>query len=489
MSETDATLEIRGLTVKIGSRTVLLCLNTLELKQGQIYGIVGANGSGKTTLLNILSGYFPSEAIISGKLLINGEDVRPLCTSPDYARIVFQKHSIHLVPQEPLVIKGLTVLDNIFLGPSKYKWYTKPDKRLCEKLATETLASLGWKLDLSQYGKYCTPAERQKIAITRVLLKEPAPKFILFDEPTSHLGFDEIETFHSAVKSLTAKRIGVVLVSHRPEDIINSCDTICVLDEGKIISHITRSNGKKISLSEIFGYFPAITCITPNKPSNLPPLLTLSADYVIDESGRDVIKQFGPVNVFSGEVLGIVGQPSNGVSSLFNLLSGTLSASKFKASIVVNGCPIHNINPASIRKQISCGFISDNKMEHGLILDMTIQENLLLGRSDVGLWIWSKQAEKVAFSNSARLHLHHYKLTDPITCLSGGYQQRVVLARELTSRARVIVMHNPSQGLDVRTRDEMYDLIRNVAKQGTAIVLITSDSTEAKSLSDRQLVL
>jgi len=464
-----------GLVVTLSGHEIIHGATSPIFERGSVHGIVGQNGCGKSTFLRVLAGFISA---CCGSLLIDDDDVRPF-----FDRDVALRDRIFLVPQDPPIVNGLTILDNIFLGHEVGGRLHRLDRRRAIAVLDSLLTDLklDWSLDYEKLGHECIPSEQQKVAVLRVLLAEKEPSFILLDEPTAHLGRDELEAFTKMLRSLAARGVGVILVSHRLEDLARCCDRVSVMESGKFKA--TLSNTEFTDASSVqaaLEYIPP-TWKTDHTNTVGEAALRLAIQRIWDTSGRPKIIRDVSIVVRAGEVCSVLGEPNSGISEIFDLLSGSLPGGCFEGEIDIFGRRTDRISVEQLR-HVGVNFIPDQKVERGVILELSIQENLLLTDNDVGLWIWGPRADGEVDALSNMIHLHADRLAEPVKNLSGGYQQRVLLARELNLGTRLLIMLNPSQGLDVRTRDELYENIISATMRGAAILLLTSDKMEIDCL-------
>jgi ABC-type sugar transport system ATPase subunit len=476
-------IEAIEIHVEISGWAVLNGAN-VSLEQGQVHSLVGDNGSGKSTLLHVLSGFLPKGANISkGQLLIDGEDIRSFCIDRKVAKI----RRIYLLPQDPPVVDGLSVLDFVFLGAETSSRWGLNNRKQSKVIFERLLRTIGWALNPEDRCSSLTLAERQKAAVARVLLLDPPPNFLLFDEPTTHLAAEDIEAFLAVLRRLaTEKGIGVVLVSHEPHDVLDVSDRASIVSDGRVLATYDCSN--PVEKQDIVRYFARRPLFT-RKASPGPPLLTVTVRRLDDGLGREKLKDIS-FTAHAGEILGVSCQDTQDEwvdEDLFGILTGLIPQERFDACVSVRGQDLRIVNAGELRRR-GCAFIPARK-EEGLIPGLTVQENLLLTRLDPALWIWDDQSQQSAHAMCKALHIHEDRLLLAADCLSGGYQQRVVLARELASGADIVVMHNPTQGLDSDATKYVCEGISRIQEKNGAVLLLSSDREEIETLSTRQLHL
>jgi ribose transport system ATP-binding protein len=478
---TAPVLQVRGLT-KHYPGTVALDAIDLEIRPHEVVGLIGENGAGKSTLLKILVGLIAPDA---GELVLRGEPVSFQSVS-DAARA-----GVGMVFQEQSLIPNITVAENILLGAEGagvrrgvYHW------KDLNALARRQLDKVGSSIDPSQKTDSLSFADRQMVEVAKVLAIEErtshAP-IILLDEPTSVLERDEIETLFVQIERL--RRIAsVVFVSHRLDEVLRVSDRVYVMRNGTCVA---ERDPKTCDVSELYklmvgrelgeGYY---------HPGDQKPFTEERVRLRVRDLARAGRYAAVSFDVRAGEVLGIAGVQGSGREDLCRTLFG--AEGHTGGSIAIDGSVVHLLSPdAAARAGI--GYCPAERRVEGVINGMSVAENMTIVRIDAvcrGPILVRKRERQVVGSWVERLHIKTPTVAAAVQTLSGGNQQKVVLAKWLISdRLRVLILDHPTRGLDVGTKSEVYALIRRLAADGMAIVLLADTLEETIALSHNVMVM
>lgn len=442
---------------------------SLELRKGEILCLVGENGAGKSTLMNILCGvYQPSK----GELYLNGDQV--VIKSPMDAYM----HGISIVHQELLQIPDMSVAENIFLGRYKRKFgfvdYSELYKRT-EKLMDEYDIHFDPKSAVRGY----SVANKQLIEILKALSYDS--NIIIFDEPTASLTLDESEILFRIVRRLAGQGISVIFISHRLEDIYAIGDRIVVLRDGQMtgdlpVKGLERSEIIRLMVGRDFSQQYGEKHNTPGDVIfHAKNITTVSVSNVSFELKR-------------GEILGIGGLIGAGRTELLRAIFGI---DKFTGELIFNG---KNYKPRSPGDAIKAGFsmVPEDRKDQGLILMHSIVDNIELNAldrvSELG-FMQTKKELNVANDYIEKLEIRTDGPRAVANSLSGGNQQKVVISKSLISSPKVILLDEPTRGVDVGAKAEIYRIIDNLASNGVSIIMVSSELPELIAISDRILVM
>ena len=442
-----------------------------DLDCGEIHALLGENGAGKSTLIKILAGVYRPDA---GRIVLRGREVG--LRNPHEALAA----GISVIYQEFNLVPGLSVAQNIFLGrePRKGAWV---DRDAMVRRSAAMLAELGVAVDPRALVHRLGVAERQMIEIAKAISR--SAQVLIMDEPTAPLTNREIETLFGIIRRLKAQGIGVIYISHRLDEVFAIADRVTVLRDG------ARILTERVAATDIgrlvFAMVGRHLQEAPTAGSAAPGPVILEAEGLADNDRVCGVS----LQVRAGEVLGVAGLVGSGRSELARLLFG---AAKATAGVIrLHG---RDIGCLALRERISAGIgmVPEDRKLQGLVLQLTVRDNATmatLSRYRRWLFLSRKEQERQVSRHVANLRIHTRGLRHPVSALSGGNQQKVILARWLEAGAHLLILDEPTRGVDVGAKAEIYGLIRRLRDGGTAIFLISSDLPELLRLSDRVAVM
>jgi ribose transport system ATP-binding protein len=446
---------------------------SIRINDGEVLGLLGENGAGKSTLLNVLSGTYKQD---EGEIYLQGEKVN-IETKQDALNL-----GIAIVYQELKLHPNLTVAENIFMGRlPKNRFGTVQYKKLYRN-AQELLDFYQFDIDAKKELSALPIADCQMVEIAKSLSRNA--KVILMDEPTSSLLSHEVERLFEIIKDLKEKGIGVVFISHKLEEIAKCCDRVQVLRDGKDagMRDVVETNENEL-VKMMVGR--EITDVYPKK-TNVPGDVILE----VKELSRGVKVKNVSFSVRKGEVFGIAGLVGAGRSELVRLIFG--ADKKDAGEIYLNGKKIDIKSPSDAIRQGIFLVPEDRKLQ-GLVLQQDIEWNIVLPliyklQKILG-YVDTSDSKKMAESQIKRLGIKCTSRAQKVVTLSGGNQQKVVIGKCLQTDPRIMILDDPTRGIDVGTKSEIYNLINEIACRGTAIILISSELPEVIKLSDRVAVI
>lgn len=447
---------------------------SFEVKRGEVRGLIGENGAGKSTLLKILSGaYFPSE----GKVIIDGipHDFQGTRDALDAGvAIIYQE--LNLVPE-------MTVAENLLLGHFPLKKSGLIDFKEMNSIASEELSYILEEIDPHRKIKELPIGQRQMIEIAKALLHNA--DIIAFDEPTSSLSDKETIRLFDIINNLKANGKSVIYVSHRMEEIFKICDSVTVFRDGRKIetfqemqnvSHdllVSRMVGRDIR--DVYSYRKRdLGCTVLNAREIAGPGLRKPASFELRK----------------GEILGFFGLVGAGRSELMRLLYGAEKHSE--GSILLDGREVRIQSP---RDAIDNGifFCPEDRKDDGIIPIRSVDENINISvrrhSMKAGFFLDKKTEQKTTDSFIDTLQIKTPSRENRVGSLSGGNQQKVILARWLAEDVNVLIMDEPTRGIDVGTKNEIYQLMYKLAEEGKSIICISSDLPEVMGVSDRMIIM
>lgn len=449
---------------------------SLNVRKGEILSLVGGNGAGKSTLMKIITGLYRAD---EGQIFLEGEKVD--LTTPAVAH----KHGIYLVPQEPLIFKNMTIQENLTIG-------VKGSKEEMVKKIKSFLEVLGWELNIKDRAFTLSIAGQQLVEILRGLLREA--KVLILDEPTSTLTFNEIDSLFKVLRQLKENGLGMIYITHRFSEVFDLSDRVAVLSDGEVMAEgpiedftyekLTRyligKGGDRSQGSQ--GEKAARLPTEENVLQKKEPILE-----VRELSGN----RFRNISftLYPGEVLGISGVVGAGRTELATTLFGI--SEKETGDILFEA---ESVSHLSVNKRIEKGliYVPEDRYRHGVFRTGTVEQNMsssILNQLDGGLAFPFKKEKEKALEQILALNIKCKDGRQEVGLLSGGNQQKVVLGKALLTRPKVIILDEPTRGIDVNARKDIYDMINQLKKEGLAVILISSDSEEIISLSDRVLVM
>jgi len=454
---------------------------SFTLEASEFHALVGENGAGKSTLMKVLSGVYPV-GTYEGDIVVNG-DVKEFRGIRDS-----ESAGIAIIFQELSLVKELTVGENIFLGKEPARFGVINWSELYHK-AAKLLQDLHLPIDPRTPVGNLGIGQQQLVEIAKALSQEA--KILVLDEPTAALTESEVETLFAILTKLRERGVGMIYISHKLDEVFAMSDRVTVLRDGRTVgTHDAKdlTKDKVISLMvgrDVGDIFPKAGHELGKVALEIKNLTAYSTD-VADKKLVDNIS----FSVKKGEVLGIAGLMGAGRTELLMAIFGAWLG-KTSGEVLVEGRRAQIDSPnAAIREGV--GFVTEDRKRFGLILDQTIVDNMTLaGLSRVsGAFLTNRTKETIAAQGSMRAL--RVKANSPMTVtgtLSGGNQQKVVLGKWLLTNPKVLFLDEPTRGIDVGAKQEIYAEINRLAKEGLAIVLVSSELPEVLGLSDRVLVL
>ena len=454
---------------------------SFTLEKGEFHSLVGENCAGKSTLMKVLSGVYPA-GTYEGEILIDSE-ARHFRNIRDS-----ENAGVAIIFQELSLVKELTVGENIFLGQEPSRLGIINWTELYHR-ASKLLSDLHLQIDPREHVGNLGIGQQQLVEIAKALSKNAS--ILVLDEPTAALTESEVETLFTILRKLKAREVGMIYISHKLDEVFEMSDRITVLRDGRTVgtqpaTELTKDQViAKMVGREVGDIFPKSKHELGDVALEVKDLTVYSAD-VADKRLVDNIS----FQVRKGEVLGIAGLMGAGRTELLMAIFGAWQG-KYNREIYVEGKPVSITSPLdAIEHKI--GFVTEDRKRFGLILPQTILDNMTLAglRSISGKFLTNRTRETIA-ANGPMKSLR-IKANSPLTItgtLSGGNQQKVVLGKWLLTGPKVLFLDEPTRGIDVGAKQEIYTEINKLAEQGMAIVLVSSELPEVLGLSDRVIVL
>ncbi len=446
---------------------------SLDLYPGEVHALVGENGAGKSTLIKIAAGVHPPDA---GEILFEGRPVR--LEGPRHAAAL----GIAVIHQEPYLFPTLSVLENLFMGFQPRRGpLGLVDWRAMARRAEAVLRELGISLPLDALAGDLSAAQQQLLQIARALLQDA--RVLIMDEPTSSLSQREVQTLFEIVRRLRDRGVGILYISHRLEEVFALADRVTVLRDGQWVgTYPIAEVTPETLIARMVGR--ALTQLFPHTPH--PPGAVLLRVHRLRRSGVFEEVSF---EVRAGEIVGMAGLVGAGRSEVAQAIFGILPPEE--GFIEVDG---RRMMPRAPWEAMAAGlfYIPEDRHRQGIVGPLSVRENLTLAilRRLIRFGLLDLRAERaLAQTYQERLRIRVADLDQPIAALSGGNQQKVVVARGLATRPRILILDEPTRGIDVGTKAEIHRLMDELAAQGIGILMISSELPEILGMSDRILVM
>lgn len=466
-------LEMRNISKEFGPVAALQDVS-FSIGPGEIHGLLGENGAGKTTLMNILSGTFPPT---SGTIMIDGNEVTGMTPQKS------MEMKIRFIHQELNLCNDLRVYENMFLREEITNKFGVIDKKAELKRAQEVLDSMNVRIDANALVSDLETAKKQLVEIAKALLFQS--ELIIMDEPTTALNNQEIENLFTMMRSLKASNVSFIYISHKMPEIFAICDKYTVLRDGRFIEtgRIEDIDENKATELLIGKAFVNANLKEQQKPCMGEEVL-LSARDISGETFENI-----SFDLHKGEVIAITGLQGAG--------SGELATALFGATPVTGGTletKNGKLNTRSILNVMRHGvaMIPCNRKERGILPDLSIRDNNSISYFTLlhKKMVISNKEEKERFErNRRKMEIKVGNEKDPITALSGGNQQKVIVGRWLETDADVLIMDNPTQGIDVGAKYAIYKLILELAAEGKGVLVFSTEFPEIYQIADRCIVM
>lgn len=462
-------VEMRGIVKEFPG---VRALNHVDLlvKKGQVHGLVGENGAGKSTLMKVLSGIYQKDA---GEIRLDGKPV----TFAD--ALDARHHGIGLVHQEPQIVPTISVAENICLGGLPHGRFFINSKELIEK-SREYCEYVGIHKPVAMAAAWLNMGERQLLQFARALFYES--RIIIMDEPTSSLTEKEKEHIFTIVRKLQSQGITFLYITHRMEELFEICDEVTVMKDGELVKTLSIGDIDKRGLVNLM--------VGREMGLNFPPRAETTGEEILRVEHLTKAGVFEDVSfcVHAGEVVGFGGLVGAGRTEIMDAIFGM--SKEDSGSIFMHGKEVQIKSPKeAIRSKIA--YVTEDR-HSGMVLHLSILENITLAslKRFVGrLLINDRKREESAMQYKERLSIKAPSLRTAVNNLSGGNQQKVIFAKWLMQDADLYILDEPTRGIDVGAKDEIYKLIRDITKAGKAVIVISSEMPELIGISDRIIVV
>jgi rhamnose transport system ATP-binding protein len=444
----------------------------LELLPGEVHALLGENGAGKSTLVKVMTGVYQPD---SGEIYLDGERVQ--LTDPRQATM----RGISAIYQELSIFPDLDIAENIFIGRQPTRAGGLVDWRKLYRDAEQLLDSLGVHMNVRTKARSLSVAQQQMVEIARALSVNA--RILIMDEPTSALTLNEVADLFQIVRRLRAKGTAILFISHRLEELFEIADRVTVLRDGMYVDTRPMKGVTQVDL---------IHMMVGRAVNELFPKTTVTRGKVmlqVRDLGRRGAFSGVSFDLYKGEILGMAGLVGAGRTEVSQAIFGIAPADA--GTIEIDGQPVRISNPRQAM-QLGLALVPEDRQHHGLVLPMDITDNVtmpVLSRFTRRGWLTTSRARQAAHEAAMQMEVRATSVWQKTRELSGGNQQKVVLAKWLSTQPRVLILDEPTRGIDIGTKAAVHKLMSDLAGQGIAILMISSELPEVLGMSDRILVM
>jgi ABC-type sugar transport system ATPase subunit len=473
----EVLLRATALTKTYGSLVALLDAS-IEVRAGEVRSIVGANGAGKSTLIKLLTGAISPTA---GTIEIGGQGVE--AGNPT----LMLKLGVACIYQHSNLAPAMSVLDNLYLGRQPTRGWGILDRRRQRADAVALLEKYQIDLDLDAKVSELTTVKRKEVEIAKALALDA--RILLMDEPTAWLSHSEVANLFKTIRTLKARGVGIIYISHILDELYEICDTVTILRDGKVVEDCAVVNITRLQLLRKFIGEKLAAEASGQSASVRSPRGTGEVRLVCQELTKKGVFQSISFDVYAGEIFCVTGLIGSRRSELVRAIFGADSFDSGR--VVVEGRQVKAKNPTmAIRRGI--GFVPEDRHRDGLMLKMSTEQNLVM--SILGVvsrcgWLRRRRMARLAANQIYDLSITPAAPSKEVGKLSGGNQQKVLIGKWLQRRPEIFILDEPTVGVDVGAKSEVYAILRRLKAAGTAVLVVSSDMEEVMAISDRIMVM
>jgi ABC-type uncharacterized transport system ATPase subunit len=480
MTDTPVVLEVRGLTKRFPG---VLANDHIDLKlhKGQVLGLLGENGAGKSTLMNMIYGlYHPDE----GEILVNGQNV-VINDANDAIRL-----GIGMVHQHFQLVPVLTVTENIMLGNESVRggFFRFLDRGTAKKRILEIASHYGLDVDPDALIQDLPVGVQQRVEIIKALYRKA--DILILDEPTAVLTPQETEGLFGIIETLLERGVSVIFISHKLKEIKRICDTVTVLRGGKVVGHADPKVATEGKLASMMVGREVLLRVDKGEAQPGEMVLEISGLSALDDRDLPAVNNLS-LQLHAGEILGVAGVQGNGQTELVEVITGLRPATGGK--IVIRGQDVTTAPPRQVT-ETGTAHVPEDRQKNGMVASFPISDNMVLQNYYVGPFAVGIIRQDDAINEYAQQLVDRFDVRTPsilaqMSTLSGGNQQKAIIARELSRDSKLLVVAQPTRGVDVGSIEFIHKQIVAMRDAGTAVLLVSTELDEIMSLSDRIAVM
>ncbi|RJS25792.1 heme ABC transporter ATP-binding protein [Corallococcus sp. H22C18031201] len=452
---------------------------SLDIREGELLAVVGENGAGKSSLMNVLYGLYQPDA---GEVVLDGQPVRLKSPRDAIAR------GIGMVHQHFMLVPTLSVAENVVLGREPTRRGVFDVERACEEVAA-TCQRFGFQLEPRARVDTLTVGSQQKVEIVKALHR--GAQVLILDEPTAVLTPQEADELARVMRGLVAQGRTVVLISHKLDEVLGVSSRVAVMRRGRLVTEVRAQDTTAAALSSLMVGDSHPVAAQVSTQAHAPGAVVLDAKDLkaVGDNGRPALRGVS-LTVHAGEIVGIAGVDGNGQRELAEVLTGLRALESGEGTLLGGG--LGRLTPAEARRR-GVGHVPEDRLRRAVVKDMTVEENVALGRHAQppfakGPWVdFAGRRERT----NALLRDYDVRPPDPelpLRALSGGNQQKVVVARELDANPKLLVVVQPTRGLDIGAVAQVHARLREARARGAGVLMVSLDLEEVLALSDRVYV-
>lgn len=446
---------------------------SFELRTGEVHALVGENGAGKSTLIKIITGAVLQD---SGEIIVDGESVNENSPALSKAR------GIAAIYQQPALFPELTVAENMSIGHDRGRLFGLVDWKARRRKAKELLDRIGARIDPETIASELSMPQQQLVEIARALGANA--KLLIFDEPTASLSAEDTEHLFQVIRELRSQGVGMIYISHRLEELPTIADRVTVLRDGQTIETCAMEGTSREELIRLM-VGRDLSAVFPKREVNIAETVFELKNFGCRSVGISRVN----LEVRAGEIVGVAGLVGAGRTELAKTIFGLYAPDE--GEILLRGKPITIGHPCEAI-DYGIAYLPEDRRRHGVVPDFPISSNITLASlkklSSVAGLDFGKERQ-IAADYTRRLGVKTPAIYSPVSTLSGGNQQKVALSRWLMTQPSVLILDEPSQGIDVGAKAEIHELMMELAEQGVAILMISSELPEVLGMSDRIAVM
>ncbi len=473
----EPVVTIKGITIRFGEVTANNNVD-FDLRKGEIHALLGENGAGKTTLMSILYGLYQPQA---GEIIVKGH--KTSIKSPNDAMTL----GIAMVHQHFLLTPPHSVTENIIVGLKESRGLFI-NMSAAEKKIIQLSEKYGLKIDPKAKVGDLAVGEQQRVEIIKTLYRDI--DILILDEPTSMLTPQEEKALFSTLQSMVRQGLSIIFITHKLHEVMEVSNRVTVLRGGKVVGTVNTSETNETEMARMMVGHPLIESIASTGSSDRPVVLHLKNISALNNADVMFLKELS-LELRRGEILGIAGVDGNGQAELAEVIAGLRKVQN--GDIIMDGKPITTQSPRKIR-ELGLAYVPQDRLNTGLILEYSIAENMILDR-----WYFEKYSGRVFLKNDeikkfaekavSEFEIKTPGINVPVNSLSGGNLQKVLMARELARNPKVLVVHNPTRGLDIGATHYIHEQLIKQRDAGVGVLMISLDLDEILTVADRIAVI